>query len=119
LSCTTEQATVLVKGYDYKGNNGRGITIDFCAVEEFVVGSCTGQLGFSDGTNTLLVTGGVASDNGDGTWKLQFDIDQADTTSLTAGRYAWQVSLIQGGEEILVGRSTNSREEIVWQDNIT
>lgn len=119
MVCVKEQASVLVLNSDYKGFNGKSIDIDFCEIENFDYTACTGALGFSNGTDTLVITESVVTDNGDGTWKVQFDIDQLDTASLPAGRYDWQVEISQNGEEIIVGRSVTQRDQIVWVEKIT
>lgn len=115
MSCGTTEAFELVIGDDYLGVHSRGITVDFCAIPEFTIGSVEAKMGFDDSEgHTLIVTGGTVTDNEDGTWKAQIDITKVQSATLTPGIYDWSVEVTEGGYEYTVAKSINSRTKIRW-----
>lgn len=114
------ESKILVIGDDYLATNGRSITVDFCEIDNFTPASCEAKLGFDDGEgNTLLITGGVVTDNGDGTWKASVDITNVESSTLEAGDYNWSLEVSESGVEYTVARNRLQNQRIKWVDKQT
>lgn len=106
-------AKIIVIGDDYLAVNGKSITTDFDAIANFTVGDCEAKMGFDDGKgNTLIVTGGDVTDNGDGTWKASIDITKTQTGTLSPGNYDWSIEIVDGGTEYTVAMSLIPQDKL-------
>lgn len=115
MSCGTTEASELVIGDDYRGIHSKGLTVTFCAIPNFTVAGCEAKMGFADDNgNTLIVTGGSVTDNGDGTWTAEIDITKTESATLPAGIYSWSVEITEGGYEYTVAKSINTQTKIRW-----
>ena len=65
----------------------------------------------------VLLTASVvsATDNGDGTWKLSFDIDGTDTQDLEEGEYEWSVEFTDdnGNKFLLVYNAEDQKADLI------
>jgi len=92
---TTGQITApIVIGDDYLAANGRAFEWTISAIAGLSVGDLTCRFGLSDVSGNRGWIVGTVSDNGDGTWKLSFDIARSDLASLEPGEYDWSAGLV-------------------------
>ena len=98
VSASGQIAVPIIIGDAYLAENGRAFAWDISPVTGFTVGGSSCRFGGKYKDSEWLVTGTV-TDNGNGTWKLSFDLTEADTIALEAGIYDWSVEI----------RSTNTK----------
>jgi hypothetical protein len=116
VNSTGSIAKPIFRGDDYKASIGNAFVWNITARTGYVVATSTCRFGGSSATtgNTWNVAGTV-SDNGDGTWKLSFDMNKTITAALGVGFYQWTVELINaGGDEVteVYNATTNGAAEV-------
>ena len=116
VNSTGAIAKPIFRGDDYKASIGNAFAWSITARTGYVVATSTCRFGGSNATtgNSWNVAGTV-SDNGDGTWKLSFDMNKTITAALGVGFYQWTVELINaGGDEVteVYNATTNGAAEV-------
>lgn len=112
----SEDGTIinLIIDDDYLAANGRALEWTFTGITGFTT-SATGKFGLekaNDPTKTAIVTGGVVTDEGGGTWKVSFDILNTDLTALTPGEYEWSVEISEGGVLITTIKNQQNKTRV-------
>lgn len=116
VNSTGSIAKPIFRGDDYKASIGNAFAWNITARTGYAVATATCRFGGSSATtgNSWNVLGTV-SDNGDGTWKLSFDLSKTLTQSLGVGFYQWSVEIINvGGDEVteVYNANTNGAAEV-------
>jgi hypothetical protein len=90
----------VIIGDDYLSANSRAFIWDLDAVPGVTLATATCFFGGSRNGAGWLVSGAV-TDNGDGTWKLTFELAKTATQDLAEGYYEWSVEVRSaGGTEV-------------------
>lgn len=115
-SPVSEDGTIipLIIDDDYLAANGRALEWTFDGITGFTT-SATGKFGLekaNDPTKTAIITGGVVTDEGGGTWKVSFDILNTDLTALTPGEYEWSVEISEGGVLITTIKNQQNKTRV-------
>jgi predicted secreted protein len=116
VNSTGAIAKPIFRGDDYKASIGNAFAWNITARTGYVVATSTCRFGGSNATtgNSWNVAGTV-SDNGDGTWKLSFDMNKTITAALGVGFYQWTVELINAGADEVTevyNATTNGAAEV-------
>lgn len=77
---------------DYLAAQGNAFTWTIPAISGWTAATVTPLFGLRLGTAKVQVTG-TATDNGDGTWDLVFDVVALDTVAMVPGYYTWTVDV--------------------------
>ncbi|MEM1224597.1 MAG: hypothetical protein AAGJ40_02810 [Planctomycetota bacterium] len=114
----------LVIGDDYLAANGRAFEWTISAVAGATVSGSTCKLGFSRGSKGSFAVDGEVTDNGDGTWKLAFDVTNEDSAVLEPGNFDWSVELtvqLTGDATSKITSVMNSDEcgRVAWMEKQT
>lgn len=97
----------VIIGDDYLEANNRHFEFTISAPSGGVVGTSTCKLGFANDCGEGFSVSGSLVDNGDGTWKLKFNIEGDDYGSITEGFYNWTASVYDAsGNRISTNRGT-------------
>ena len=112
----SEDGTIvsLIIDDDYLAANGRALEWTFDGITGFTT-SATGKFGLekaNDPTKAAIVTGGVVTDEGGGTWKVSYDIENTDLTALTPGEYDWSVEISEGGVLITTIKNQQNKTRV-------
>lgn len=91
---TTGQITApIIIGDDYLASRDRAFEWTIDAITGVSVGTATCKFGAAHPKKGSFIVDGTVSDNGDGTWKLSFDVTRSDTAELEEGEYEWSVEV--------------------------
>lgn len=112
----------LIIGDDYAATNARDLNWTVPAVTGATAAASTCKLGFKDNDSSEAFTvDGTVSDNGDGTWKLSFDIAASDTQGvITENEFEWSVELTDdSGNELTLVHNDGDNSKASWIEKQT
>lgn len=111
----TDLVSPLVIGDDYASALGNAFEFNFNPGGATIGSSaCTFGGKRVDGAEDWQVDG-TLSDNGDGTWKATFELEDTDTSALVPGFYNWTVEFSNGTETKTIARG----ERVRWVERYT